>query len=150
MPNATTRGDLAEALIPAAAALVGAVHDGGKVEVQRVLDVIAPENLPAFAVVLAALVDPEKSIADLLEWVTFDEHEQAAEGMDHPHQVADTYGVKMPHGDPHNWDAATLRAGHAAAAHTRYQGVDWVFAGEREYQRRRMATKRGTENANPG
>lgn len=147
MPDTEARGDLAEAMLPAAAALIAAVRDGTRAEVGRVLSVIAPENMHALAVVLAAMVDPDRSIADLLAWVTFDEHEGAAAGS-RPHQIAAAYDVKIPRGDPRNWDVSMLRTCHAAV--TRYRDVPWVLAGEREYQRRRMATKRGTPNANPG
>lgn len=144
--DATTQGDLAEAMLPAAAALVAAVHDGTRVEVGRVLNVIAPENLHALAVVLAAMADPDKSIADLLAWVTFDEHEHPVPDLSH--QVAAAYGMTVPRGDPHTWSAGVLRACHAAI--TRHRDLPWVVLGEREYHRRRHVTKRGTQNANPG
>jgi len=142
------RADLAEALVPVAAALIGAVHDEGAQAVARVLGVVAPENLPALAVVLAAMVDPDMSPGDLLAWVTFGE--TASHGLSYSEQIAGRYGVvlsKIPP-DPRCWEAALLRTCHAAAVH--YRDVGWVLSGEREYQRRRMARKRGTQNANPG
>lgn len=149
MDDAQARGDLAESLIPVAASLIGAVHEGGPVEVERVLSILAPENLPALAVVLAAMVDPDRPMSALLGWVTFDEHGAPPPAGDLSRQVAAVYGVRLPvRGDPKGWPSEVLRACHAAAVH--YREVDWVDAGEREYHRRRVARKRGTRNANPG
>jgi hypothetical protein len=139
-------GDLAEAMVPVAAALIGAVHDEGAVAVARVLSVVAPENLPALCVVLAAMVDPDMSPGDLLAWVTFGEDANSV--VSYSEQIAGRYGVdlsKIP-ADPRRWETALVRTCHAAAVH--YRDVGWVLSGEREYQRRRMARKRGTQNAN--
>ena len=141
------RGDLAEAMVPLAAALIGAVHDEGAEQVARVLSVVAPENLPALCVVLAAMVDPDMSPGDLLAWVTFGE-DSINRAVSYSEQIAGRYGVdlsKIP-ADPRRWETALVRTCHAAAVH--YRDVGWVLSGEREYQRRRMARKRGTQNAN--
>lgn len=69
MTTYTELSDLAESLVPTAARLVGAVHDDGPAAVARVLAGVPTEHLPAFTVVLAAMVDPNKSPRDLLGWV---------------------------------------------------------------------------------
>lgn len=136
-------------MIPAATALIGAVRDGGRTEVDRVLSVVAPENLPALAVVLAAMVDPNQPVSKLLAWVTFDEFGYTEPTLDLEHRVAVRYGVDLPvHGEPRDWDSPMLRACHAA--HIHHGDLPWVLAGEREYQRRRKGRNRVTNNANQG
>jgi hypothetical protein len=66
-------GDVAESLVPVACRLVGAVHDDGPADVARALADVPPDRMPALAVVLAAMVNPDRSPADLLAWVTWDD-----------------------------------------------------------------------------
>lgn len=73
--TAAERGELAERLLPVAANLVRLVHgDGGPRDIQQVLARLNPDELDALPVVLAALVDPARSLADALGWVTWDCH----------------------------------------------------------------------------
>jgi hypothetical protein len=59
---------IAEELARIAAELVGTVHDFGPDVTARVLEKVPADQLPAFAVVLAAMVDPTRSVSDLLAW----------------------------------------------------------------------------------
>jgi hypothetical protein len=62
------KADLAESLVPVAARLVGSVRDDGPVDVAMILSGIPGDHLPALAVVLAAMVDPERTPGQLLAW----------------------------------------------------------------------------------
>jgi hypothetical protein len=75
------RADLAERLLPTALDLVMRVHDDGRQAVAELLAQIAPGELPALLVVLAALVPVDQGIADLLAWVTFDEYGRPLTGV---------------------------------------------------------------------
>lgn len=66
--------DQAERMVPVAAALVGAVHDGGPGEVAALLAGIPAHDRDALAVVLAAMVNPDRTVTELLAWVTWDEN----------------------------------------------------------------------------
>ncbi|MEZ7005609.1 hypothetical protein [Streptomyces sp. AD55] len=68
------RGDLAEALLPEAAGLVVDVHEGAPEEVEARLSRLGRHELEALAVVLAGIVDPDRSLKAALGWVTFDEY----------------------------------------------------------------------------
>lgn len=73
--TATRRGDLAERLLPVAARLACVVHgEGGATDVAHILRQLDVAELEALAVILAGLVDPERSVDDALGWVTWDEH----------------------------------------------------------------------------
>lgn len=65
-------GDMAEAMVPIAQQLIGAVHDDGPAAVARVFSIVPPGHLHALCVVLAAMVDPTKKPSDLLAWVDWD------------------------------------------------------------------------------
>lgn len=60
--------DLADALALTAARLVATVHDEGPDAVARVLAQVPQARFDGLAVVLAAMVDPERSLAELLAW----------------------------------------------------------------------------------
>ncbi|MFJ9799897.1 hypothetical protein [Streptomyces sp. NPDC101145] len=77
--NAKERGDLAEAMLPEAAALVVDVHEGSADDVATRLRGLSRHELEAAAVVLAAMVDPDRSLAEALGWVTFDEYGRPAQ-----------------------------------------------------------------------
>lgn len=102
--DATARGDLAEALIPDAAFLAMAVRDRDPADVHQRLAGLTRHELEALTVVLAGLVDPDRSIQDALGWITFDEHGHA---LDTPHtsdqrpirQVARDPDTKIPGAD---------------------------------------------------
>lgn len=68
------RGDLAEALIPQAAALAVAVREEPQEEIADRLRGLSHHELEALAVVLAAMVDPDRSLKDALAWIDFDEY----------------------------------------------------------------------------
>lgn len=72
--DATTRADLAQALIPEAAYLAMAVRDRDPNEIATRLNGLTRHRLEALAVVLAAMVDPDRSLKEALAWVDFDEH----------------------------------------------------------------------------
>lgn len=72
--NASQRGDMVEALMPEAAGLVVDVHEGSAEEIKTRLAGLGRHELEALAVVLAAIVDPDRTMKDALAWVTFDEH----------------------------------------------------------------------------
>lgn len=95
MPTPHDLGDLAEAMVPVAAQLVGAVHDEGIVGVARILSIVKTEDMPALAVVLAAMVDPCRTVPELLEWVTWDDVAPAIDSdraprLDDPREWADS------------------------------------------------------------
>lgn len=71
--SAAERGDMAEALLPEAAGLVVDVHDGSPEDVRSRLAGFSRHELEGLAVVLAALVDPDRGVAEALAWVDFDE-----------------------------------------------------------------------------
>lgn len=64
-------GDLAEQLVPVAARLVATVHDEGPQAVAEALAQVPGGRLDALAVVLAAMVDPDARISELLAWTQF-------------------------------------------------------------------------------
>lgn len=72
--SAEQRGDMAEALLPEAAALVVDVHEGTQQLITDRLHALDRHQLEGLAVVLAALVDPDVGLRDALGWVTFDEY----------------------------------------------------------------------------
>ena len=71
--SAEQRGDMVEALLPEAAGLVVDVHEGSADDIKTRLAGLTRHELEAVAVVLGALVDPERGIRDALAWVDFDE-----------------------------------------------------------------------------
>lgn len=72
--TAEQRGDMAEALLPVAANLVALVHgDGGAPDVRDVLSGLSGHEKDGLLVVLAGLVDPDRSLVEALRWVDFDE-----------------------------------------------------------------------------
>lgn len=77
--ESTARGDLAEALLPEAAFLAMAVRDRDPADIAQRLAGLTRHELEALAVVLAAMVDPDRSTADALDWIDFDEQGRALE-----------------------------------------------------------------------
>lgn len=66
--------ELAEAMIPVAARLVVAVHgEGGRDDVAALWAELTPQEHVALAVVLAAMVNPDRSLGAALGWITWDE-----------------------------------------------------------------------------
>jgi hypothetical protein len=61
---------LAEDLVPIAAELVGTVRDYGPDDVAAVLARVPGGRYDALAVVLAAMVDADRTPAELLDWTT--------------------------------------------------------------------------------
>ncbi|MEU1908435.1 hypothetical protein [Streptomyces hygroscopicus] len=68
------RGDLAEALLPEAAGLAVAVREETQEQIAARLHGLGRHELEALAVVLAALIDPDRRLKDALAWIDFDEH----------------------------------------------------------------------------
>lgn len=122
-------GDLAETLVPVAMRMVGAVHDDGLPEVARVMSTVAACELHALVVVLAAMVDPERTAAELLHWVTW---EDVA-----PTPAATLFGMlpePVPSVDPGDWsDARCVRLHSAWRARRRGNPRAW---GESSYSER--------------
>ena len=73
------RGDLAERLLPKALDLAGLVHgDGDTEDIARFLRDLPQDERDWLPVILAALVDVDRTEAEMLRWVTWDEYGQAA------------------------------------------------------------------------
>lgn len=73
----TERADMVEGMIPTAARIVCIVHgDGGQQDVAHVVAQLEPIEINALLVLLGAMVDPDRLIADAFAWVTWDEHGQ--------------------------------------------------------------------------
>ncbi|GHJ34275.1 hypothetical protein TPA0910_87080 [Streptomyces hygroscopicus subsp. sporocinereus] len=78
--TAEQRGDFVEALMPVAAGLAMAVREETPAEVKARLHELDRHELEAVAVVLAAMVDPDRPLIDALGWVDFDEHGEPLKG----------------------------------------------------------------------
>lgn len=106
---------LAQRMVPLAAELVCAVHDH---DADAVADVMERRrcDLPAVAVVLAAMVDPDRTTEETLAWSGW-------------------------HADP----VEHLRAAHRQFQRAKQAGIPavrWVTDGERQYQRAKKADAR--------
>lgn len=62
--------DLADALIPLAAQLIGTVREYGPEDVAAVLAQVPDGRHDALAVILAAMVDPDSTPRELLAWTS--------------------------------------------------------------------------------
>lgn len=62
--------DLADALVPIAAQLIGCVREYGPDDVSAVLAQVPDGRHDALAVILAAMVDPDSTPKELLAWTT--------------------------------------------------------------------------------
>lgn len=145
--NPEEQADLVESLVPLAARLVGAVHDDGPSEVARVLNLLAPAHYPAFAVVLAAMVNPDRSVVELLGWVDW-------EGM--PDVQDSLFMGSFADDDPHEWSDERCRLLHGAWRRRTRDGnqhpnpdqpgdPDEERSGYREWERRRQQRRRDGE-----
>ena len=67
-------GDLAERLVPVAASFVGVVREEDRDGVTAFLSDLAVHERDALLVILAAMIPEDRTPADLLSWVTWDEH----------------------------------------------------------------------------
>jgi hypothetical protein len=65
------QADLAAAMVPVATELAFLVRTESPEAVQQHLATVDPAHFPALAVVLAAMVDIEKTKEELLSWVTW-------------------------------------------------------------------------------
>jgi hypothetical protein len=72
--TAEQRGDLVQALLPEAAGLVTAVREESQEEVTARLRGMSPYELEVVAVILAAMVDPDRGLGEAFGWVNFDEY----------------------------------------------------------------------------
>lgn len=139
--------DLAESLVPVAARLVGAVHDDGVGDVGRVLAGVDPAHMPALAVVLAAMVDPDLSATDLLAWVTWDDEPRAP--RETLFGVASDRAEPQPAAHPEEWTDEECKE-LAGAYRRRWRGTGDPFGdplaerrGYLEWERRRKRRTRG-------
>lgn len=74
------RGDLAFRMVPAALELAGLVQDLGDADsIADLIGALAEQETAALLVVLAAMVDTERTPADLLGWIRNDEHGEPLE-----------------------------------------------------------------------
>lgn len=77
--SARERGDLAEELLPTAAELVTIVHgDGGPDELGSLIGGLGAVQKDALLVLLASMVDPDRTLSDAFAWLRFDEHGRPA------------------------------------------------------------------------
>jgi len=123
-------GDRAQRLLKVGLELVGVVRDHPRDVIADALGQIPAEDKDALLVVLAALVDTDRSASYLLRWVTFDEHGNYVGP------------VRRPTGLP-----GSVLAGHAAFTQAKKLGrpiSDELLEAERAYQRSR---KRGNRSA---
>ena len=68
-------GNLAERLVPLAAEFAGLVHgDGDRDTIAAFLHGLPAEERGALPVILAAMIPPDRTPAELLSWVTWDEY----------------------------------------------------------------------------
>lgn len=72
--EAAALGNLAARLVPVAAAFVGTVRDEDREGVTEFLAALTGDERAALPVILAAMVPDDRSPAELLAWVTWDEH----------------------------------------------------------------------------
>lgn len=86
--TASERGDLANRMLPVAGRLACILHgEGDARDVAHALDPLDRIELVAVIVNLAAMVDPDAPLADLLGYVTWDEHGMAAASQPHYGQL---------------------------------------------------------------
>lgn len=72
--TATERGDLAQRMLPVAARITAIVHgDGDAKDIAHALDPLDRIELVAVIVGLGALADPDRTVAEALAFVTWDE-----------------------------------------------------------------------------
>jgi hypothetical protein len=77
--TASERGDLANRMLPVAGRLACIVHgEGDARDIAHALDPLDRIELVAVIVNLAAMVDPDARLADLLGYITWDENGMAA------------------------------------------------------------------------
>jgi len=74
--------DLADELVPIAAELVGCVRDFGPDAVAAVLARVPEGRHDALAVVLAAMVNPDASLTELLAWTALPVHSRSFEPLE--------------------------------------------------------------------
>lgn len=65
-------GDLAESMVPVAERVVGAVHEDGPTAMANAIAGLSDLETNALIVVLAAMVNPDATPAQLLGWVDWD------------------------------------------------------------------------------
>lgn len=134
----TTRVDCA---LPLALELVDAVHRMDRREVARLIDLA---DLPALAVVLAGMVDEDRTVRDLLGWVDapLRPQRQPAARPGSPAQPAEAPAVPPR-------DVQLVPCGtHAAFARHKKRGEAPCLAcvvGERTYQRERAQRRRAQQ-----
>ncbi|MFD5564471.1 hypothetical protein [Kitasatospora griseola] len=77
--TATERGDLAERLVPVAAALACVVHgEGDRRDIAHILNQLDSAERDGLIVVLAGLVDPDQRVDQTLGYLTWDEYGASA------------------------------------------------------------------------
>lgn len=116
-------GDNAERLTQAAIELALTVHDEDRDAIAARLAGIKPADIPGVLVCLAALVDVDRPVTDLLAWVTWDEDGKPTQ----PRRRK----IDVP---------ARVRRGHAA--YVRGERTPKIIEDERTYQRQRARRRR--------
>lgn len=111
------RGDLADALVEKASALAVAVREETREEIAAHLSGLDRVELEALAVVLAAMIDPDKLLHEMLSWVDFDEYGNPAEPF-------------VPRRQRSARERATLRPVAAAPVRIDWTAVNRALAGD--------------------
>jgi hypothetical protein len=139
--------DLAERMVPVAMRVVGAVHDEGAGAVARALAPLTPQERIAVTVVLAAMVNPDRTPSELLAWVDWDGAPVNMLALFGSTPVVDDLGD-----NPHLW--SDLQCHELAKRHRRVPTPDLTLAdleraetGYREWDRRRHQRKRDHNRA---
>ena len=117
---------LAEVAVGRAQRLACAIRDDGAWEVARITDDLSRDELVALAVVLAAMVPLDRSVADLLAWV----------------QQPLPAGQRFP---DLRWSPEALRLAHASW--NRGERDPWSTEGERLYQQARHERRKAARKA---
>jgi hypothetical protein len=131
VPARTDRGDLAEAMLPIAAALSEITHgDGGAQDVEWILGRLNPGEWPALVTVLASMVDPDALLVDVLGYVTWDANGRPLK--DHPDLSGTVRDLSpkwhTPSGVNEAFEAEQIQR---ARAHYGDNGMDAVEIGRR-------------------
>lgn len=71
---ARQRGELAAQMVTVACEMACLVRDNGPGEIAAALDSLTAEQMRALIIVQAAMIPDDRTPADLLSWVTWDEH----------------------------------------------------------------------------
>lgn len=125
--NPEQRGELAERLLPVAARLICLVQDGGGPrDIEQDLARLDGPALAALPVILAALADPDRQIADALAWITWEPQAKVTGTLRDLAEATESVPSRQPRGMAIVEDTAELvRLGHSRDAIAERLGVTW-------------------------